>query len=129
MSINKIILVGNVGTDPKRITTQYGVLVEFSLATSESWKDKNSGEKKEKTEWHKIIVKNSSFTKDRGICDYIGKGSKLYIEGSIETSKFNNKNGQEQYITKIVAKTISLLNKMTESVVVENEDNSEDIIF
>lgn len=101
MSINKVILIGNVGAIPKRITTKFGVIVEFTLATSEQWKDKSTGEKKTKTEWHNISIRNPALTKDGSICDYIGKGATLYIEGKVETSKYTDKNNQEKYITKI----------------------------
>ncbi len=101
MSINKVILIGNIGTAPKRITTKFGVILEFTLATSEQWKDKSTGEKKTKTEWHNISIRNPALTKDGSICDYISKGTTLYIEGKVETSKYNDKNNQEKYITKI----------------------------
>ena len=102
MSINKVILIGNVGAIPKRITTKTNnVIVEFTLATSEQWKDKSTGEKKTKTEWHNISIRNPALTKDGSICDYISKGATLYIEGKVETSKYTDKNNQEKYITKI----------------------------
>jgi single-strand DNA-binding protein len=101
MSINKVILIGNVGASPKRITTKFGAIVEFTLATSEQWKDKSTGEKKTKTEWHNISIRNPALTKDGSICDYISKGATLYIEGKVETSKYTDKNNQEKYITKI----------------------------
>jgi single-strand DNA-binding protein len=83
MSINKVILIGNVGTDPEIRNTNDGrEIASFSLATSESWKDKNSGEKKEKTEWHRLVVFSQGLV---GIVkNYVKKGSKLYIEGQLQ---------------------------------------------
>ena len=101
MSINKVILVGNVGQDPEVRSTQDGrEIANFSLATSESWKDKNSGEKKEKTEWHRVVVFSSGLA---GIVkNYVKKGTKLYIEGSLQTRKWTDKDGVEKYTTEIV---------------------------
>jgi single-strand DNA-binding protein len=101
MSINKVILVGNVGGDPEiRSTADGREIANFSLATSESWKDKNSGEKKEKTEWHRVVVFSSGLA---GIVkNYVKKGSKLYIEGSLQTRKWTDNNGVEKYTTEIV---------------------------
>lgn len=101
MSINKVILVGNVGQDPEIRSTQDGrEIATFSLATSESWKDKNSGEKKEKTEWHRIVIFSAGLV---GIVkNYIKKGSKLYIEGSLQTRKWTDSQGIEKYTTEIV---------------------------
>jgi single-strand DNA-binding protein len=101
MSINKVILVGNVGSDPEIRNTQDGrEIASFSLATSESWKDKNSGEKKDKTEWHRIVVFSQGLV---GIIkNYIKKGSKVYIEGSLQTRKWTDNQGVEKYTTEIV---------------------------
>ena len=101
MSINKVILVGNVGQDPDiRSTSDGRELANFSLATSESWKDKNSGEKKEKTEWHKVVIFSQGLV---GIVkNYVKKGSKLYIEGSMQTRKWTDKDGVEKYTTEVV---------------------------
>jgi single-strand DNA-binding protein len=101
MSINKVILVGNVGQDPEIRSTQDGrEIANLSIATSESWKDKNSGEKKEKTEWHRLVVFSSGLV---GIVkNYVKKGSKLYIEGSLQTRKWTDKDGVEKYTTEIV---------------------------
>jgi len=100
MSINKVILIGNVGTDPKIANTNDGrEIASFTLATSESWKDKNTGEKKDKVEWHKIVVFSSGLA---GIVkNYVKKGSKLYIEGQLQTRKWN-KDGVDHYSTEIV---------------------------
>ncbi len=101
MSINKVILVGNVGQDPDiRSTSDGRELANFSLATSESWKDKSTGEKKEKTEWHKIVIFSQGLV---GIVkNYVKKGSKLYIEGSMQTRKWTDKDGVEKYTTEVV---------------------------
>jgi single-strand DNA-binding protein len=100
-SVNKVILVGNVGKDPEIRSMQSGDKVaSFSIATSESWKDKTSGEKKEKTEWHRISVFNQGLIKV--IEGYVNKGTKIYIEGQLETRKWTNKEGVEQYSTEVV---------------------------
>ncbi len=101
MSINKVILVGNVGQEPEIRSTQDGrEIASFSIATSESWKDKNSGEKKEKTEWHRIVVFSSGLV--GVIKNYVKKGTKLYIEGSLQTRKWTDSQGIEKYTTEIV---------------------------
>jgi single-strand DNA-binding protein len=101
MSINKVILVGNVGQDPEIRSTQDGrEIANFSLATSDSWKDKNSGEKKEKTEWHRVVIFSPGLV---GIVkNYIKKGSKLYLEGSLQTRKWTDSAGLEKFTTEIV---------------------------
>lgn len=101
MSINKVILVGNVGSDPEVRSTQDGrEIASFSLATTESWKDKNTGERKDKTEWHRIVVFSQGLV---GIAkNYVKKGSKLYIEGSLQTRKWTDNSGVEKYTTEIV---------------------------
>ena len=100
-SINKVILLGRLGADPEIRMSQDGKkIAKFSLATSESWKDKQSGEKKEKTEWHKVIIFSS------GLADitekYLKKGSLIYIEGQVSTRKYTDQSGIEKYITEIV---------------------------
>lgn len=99
-SVNKVILVGNLGKDPESRTFQNGdKVVNFSIATSETWKDKASGERKERTEWHRIAVYNQGLV---NVCEnYLKKGSKVYIEGQLETRKWTNKEGIEQYTTEI----------------------------
>lgn len=101
MSINKVILVGNVGQDPEIRSTQDGrEIANFSLATSESWKDKSTGEKRDKTEWHRVVVFSQGLV---GITkSYIKKGTKLYIEGQLQTRKWTDNNGVEKYTTEIV---------------------------
>lgn len=99
--INKVILVGNVGNDPEiRSFQNGGRIANLSIATSETWKDKATGEKKERTQWHRIVVNNDGLV---GICEkYIKKGSKLYIEGQLETRKYTDKDGSEKYTTEVV---------------------------
>jgi single-strand DNA-binding protein len=98
--LNKAILIGHVGTDPEIITTQNGnKLAKFSLATSERWKDKNTGEKKEATEWHRVVAFNDGLV---GVIEkYVKKGSKLYVEGSINTQKWQDEAGNDRYSTDI----------------------------
>ena len=101
MSLNKVTLIGNLGKDPEIRATQDGrEIANFSLATSESWKDKNSGERKSKTEWHRVVVFSQGLV---GIIkNYVKKGSKIYIEGQLQTRKYQDKNGIEKYTTEIV---------------------------
>lgn len=100
-SINKVILVGNLGKDPEVRAMQDGREVcNLTIATGESWKDKNTGERKEKTEWHRVVIFNDNLT--RVAKQYLHKGSKVYIEGQLQTRKWTNKEGQEQYSTEIV---------------------------
>jgi single-strand DNA-binding protein len=100
-SVNKVILIGNLGRDPEARHAQDGSkIVNFTMATSESWKDKGSGERKEKTEWHRVVVFNDRLA---GIAEqYLRKGSKVYIEGSLQTRKWTGNDGQERYTTEVV---------------------------
>src|SRR5277367_6836288 len=100
-SVNKVILVGNLGRDPEIRTTQDGrEVANFTLATSESWKDRNTGERKEKTEWHRVVIFNDGLV---GIVkNYIKKGAKVYIEGQLQTRKWTDQSGQEKYTTEVV---------------------------
>ena len=100
-SVNKVILVGNLGRDPEIRFTQAGKkIANFSLATSESWRDRQSGERRERTEWHRIVVFSE------GLADvvekYVKKGSKLYIEGQLRTRKWQGQDGRDNYTTEIV---------------------------
>lgn len=100
-SVNKVILVGNVGQDPEvRQFQNGGQVCSFSLATSENWKDKNTGERREKTEWHRVSVFNEGLI--RVIQSYVKKGSKLYIEGQLETRKWQDRDGNDRYTTEVV---------------------------
>lgn len=99
-SVNKVILIGNLGKDPEVRTFQSGdKVVNFSIATSESWKDRATGERKEKTEWHNISVYNKGLVT---VCEnYLKKGSKVYIEGQLETRKWQDQNGNDRYTTEV----------------------------
>ncbi len=98
--VNKVIIVGNVGKDPEtRFLPNGGAVTNLTIATSESWKDKQTGEQKEKTEWHRVVM----FGKLAEIAgEYLKKGSKVYLEGSLQTRKWTNQQGQDQYTTEIV---------------------------
>lgn len=101
MSLNRVTLVGNVGRDPEvRFMPDGSKVVSFSLATGESWKDKITGERKEKTEWHKIVAFNDRLAE---LCEkFVKKGSKLYVDGQIQSRKWTDANGMERYTTEIV---------------------------
>lgn len=101
-SVNKVILIGNLGADPEVRTFENGDKVaNLSVATSEKWKDKNTGERKEKTEWHRVSV----FGNAAGVCEqYLRKGSKVYIEGRLETRKWQDQSGQDKYSTEIIVR-------------------------
>lgn len=100
-SVNKVILVGNLGKDPEVRSTQNGQkIVNFTLATSETWRDRQSGERREKTEWHRVAVFNPNLAE---IAErYLRKGSKVYVEGQLQTRKWTDQNGQERYTTEVV---------------------------
>ena len=100
-SVNKVTLVGNLGRDPEvRSTQDGGTIVQLSLATSESWKDKSSGERNEKTEWHRVVIFNEALGKVAE--QYLRKGSTVYLEGQLQTRKWTGKDGVEKYTTEIV---------------------------
>ena len=118
MSINKVILLGNVGGDPVIRSTQDGKkIATFSLATSEKWKDKNSSESREKTDWHRVVVFSDGLV---GIIEkYIKKGTKLFVEGSLQTRKWTGNDGVEKYTTEIVLQGFN--NKLE---IIDNRDKS-----
>jgi len=100
-SVNKVILVGNLGRDPEvRRLTSGDPVVNLSIATSESWRDKATGERKEKTEWHRVVIFNENIAKVAE--QYLKKGSKVYLEGQLQTRKYTDKDGTEKYSTEIV---------------------------
>ena len=100
-SVNKVILVGNLGRDPESRHTQNGdLIVHLNVATSESWKDKNSGERREKTEWHRVVIFNEHLAKIAA--QYCQKGSKVYIEGQLQTRKWQDQSGNDKYTTEVV---------------------------
>ncbi len=118
MSVNKVILLGNVAADPVIRSTQDGKkIATFSLATSEKWKDKNSSESREKTEWHRVVVFSDGLV---GIIEkYIKKGTKLFVEGSLQTRKWTGNDGVEKYTTEIVLQGVN--NKLE---IIDNRDKS-----
>ncbi|ODA68710.1 Single-stranded DNA-binding protein [Methyloligella halotolerans] len=100
-SVNKVILIGNLGADPEIRHTQDGrPIANLRVATSDSWRDKNSGERRERTEWHRVVIFNE------GLCriaeQYLRKGSKVYLEGQLQTRKWEDQSGQERYSTEVV---------------------------
>ena len=100
-SVNKVILVGNLGKDPEiRRTNDGRPIANLSVATSESWRDKNTGERKEKTEWHRVVIFSEGLCKI--VEQYLKKGSKVYLEGQLQTRKYTDKDGVEKYSTEVV---------------------------
>ncbi|WP_284360490.1 single-stranded DNA-binding protein [Candidatus Phycosocius spiralis] len=100
-SVNKVILVGNLGRDPEIKSFPSGDrIAEFSVATSERWNDKATGEKKEKTEWHRVVVRNDNLIKV--VENYVKKGSKVYVEGQLQTREWTDQAGQKRYSTEVV---------------------------
>jgi single-strand DNA-binding protein len=100
-SVNKVILIGNLGRDPEIRRTQDGrPIANLSVATSDSWRDKATGERREKTEWHRVVIFSEGLCKV--VEQYLKKGSKVYLEGALQTRKYQDKDGQEKYSTEIV---------------------------
>jgi single-strand DNA-binding protein len=100
-SVNKVILIGNLGRDPEIRSTQDGnKIVQLNLATSESWSDRASGERKERTEWHRVVIFNERIAEVAE--KYLRKGSKVYVEGALQTRKWTDQSGQEKYTTEVV---------------------------
>jgi single-strand DNA-binding protein len=117
-SVNKVILIGNVGADPEIRRTQDGrPIANLRIATSETWRDRNSGERKEKTEWHTVVVFNEGLCKV--VEQYVKKGAKLYIEGALQTRKWQDQSGNDRYSTEIVLQgfnsTLTMLDGRGES--------------
>lgn len=100
-SVNKVILVGNLGADPEiRSMNNGGKVCTLSVATSDSWKDKNTGERREKTEWHRVVVFGEGLVR---VCEsYLKKGAKVYVEGSLQTRKWQDRDGNDKYTTEVV---------------------------
>ena len=118
-SVNKVILVGNLGKDPESRSFQNGgKVVSFSVATSENWKDRTSGERKEKTEWHNVSIFSEGLA--RVAEQYLKKGSKVYLEGQLQTRKWQDQSGQEKYTTEVV---------LRDSYHVATLDYDKDIVF
>ena len=100
-SVNKVILVGNLGADPEIRRTQDGkAIANMSVATSETWRDRNTGERREKTEWHRVVCFNDGLNKV--IEQYVRKGTTVYLEGNLQTRKWQDQNGQDKYTTEVV---------------------------
>lgn len=109
--INKVILIGNLGSDPEvRYMPSGAAVANVSLATSEVWKDKQSGEQQERTEWHRVVFYNRLA---EIVGQYLKKGSKIYVEGRLRTQKWQDKNGQDRYTTEIVANDMQMLDSRT----------------
>ena len=106
-SINKVLIIGNLGNDPDvRYMPNGSPAVTLSVATTEAWKDKNSGEKQERTEWHRVVLFNRL---GEIAAEYLKKGAKIFIEGQIRTRKWQDKSGQDRYTTEIVANELQML--------------------
>ena len=123
-SLNKVQLIGNLGNDPDIINE--GKIAKFSLATSESWKDKTSGERKTKTEWHNIVVYNEGLV--GVIQQYVKKGSKVYVEGQLQTRKWEDKDGATRYTTEVVLQgfnsTLTMLGEKNSSQASSTSSNT-----
>lgn len=105
-SVNKVILVGNLGRDPEiRQMPSGGSIANLSIATSESWRDRNTGERKERTEWHRVVIFSEGLVKIAE--QYLRKGAKVYVEGQLETRKWTDQSGQEKYSTEVVLRNFN----------------------
>lgn len=127
-SLNKVTLIGNLGRDPEIRSTNDGrEIATFSVATGESWKDKTTGERKEKTEWHRVVVFSEGLV--RIIKSYVKKGTKLYLEGQLQTRKWTDNENQERYTTEIVLQnfnsTLLLLDSKGESSMGQSDGSSQ----
>jgi len=122
-SLNKVMLIGRLGQDPEVRNTQDGrSLCTFSIATSESWNDKNTGEKREKTEWHRIVVFNEGLVNI--IQQYVKKGSNVFLEGQLQTRKWEDKDGIEKYTTEVVLQGFNSTFKMLDNRNTNSADNN-----
>ena len=128
-SLNKVLLIGRLGNDPEIKQMSNGKNVaRLSVATSETWKDKNSGERKEKTEWHRVVIFNEGLV---GVVQqYLKKGSQVYIEGQIQTTKYTDNNGQEKYSTQIILQgynsTLTMLGSSNSGGKIEDNGMNQD---
>ncbi len=125
MTINKVILIGNLGKDPEiRTTTDGREIASFSLATSESWKEKSTGERKSKSEWHNVVVFSQGLV---GIIkNYLKKGSKVYIEGQLQTRKWTDKTGANKYTTEIVLQNFNSTLQMLDGRSNQEQNSNEE---
>ena len=113
-SVNKVILVGNLGADPEIRQTKDGKpIANLRVATSESWKDRNTGERREKTEWHRVVIFNEGLT--RVVEQYLRKGSKVYLEGQLQTRKWQDQSGNDRYSTEVVLQGFNSTLQMLDS--------------
>ncbi|QBQ53684.1 single-stranded DNA-binding protein [Nitrosococcus wardiae] len=121
--VNKVILIGNLGRDPEvRYTASGGAIANITLATSETWKDKTTGEQQERTEWHRVVF----FGRLGEIAgEYLKKGSKIYVEGRLQTRKWQGQDGQDRYTTEIVANEMQMLDRATGGSAPYNNDMSQ----
>ncbi|WMY96876.1 MAG: single-stranded DNA-binding protein [Arsenophonus sp.] len=121
--INKVILIGNLGQDPEiRYMPNGGMVANLTLATSESWRDKQTGNIREKTEWHRIVI----FGKLAEIAsEYLRKGSQIYIEGSLQTRKWQDQNGQDRYSTEVIVNVTGTLQMLGTKINLNSEENSQ----
>jgi len=113
-SLNKVMIIGNLGTDPEVRTFQNGGKVcKLSIATTETWKDKNTGEQRDKTEWHRVSIFNEGLVR---VCEqYLKKGSKVFVEGSLQTSKWQDQSGADRYTTEVILQNFNGTLKMLDS--------------
>ena len=125
--VNKVILVGNLGQKPEmRYTATQTAVANLSIATTESWKDKESGENRDKTEWHRVVF----FGNLAEIAEkYLDKGSSIYVEGKIQTRKWQDKDGNDRYTTEILGNQLTMLGSRNTSDPSMNQDNNSDIPF
>ena len=128
-SVNKVILIGNLGADPEIRRTQDGrPIANLRVATSETWRDKATGERREKTEWHRVVIFNEGLCKI--VEQYVKKGSKVYLEGALQTRKWQDKDGQDRYSTEVVLQgfnsQLTMLDKMGGSADLGSEPGGSD---
>lgn len=127
-SLNKVTLIGNLGKDPEIRHTQDGrPIASFSIATTEGWNDKNTGEKRNKTEWHNIVIFNEGLCKV--VQNYLKKGSKIYIEGQLQTRKWQDNKGRDRYTTEVVLKAYNGQIIMLDSKNSEGCDNQSQVDY
>ena len=115
--INKVLIIGNLGTDPEvKSFPEGGTITNISVATSEAWKDKQTGQTKERTEWHRIVLSDrGNFKLGQIAAQYLKKGSKVYIEGSLRTRKWQDQSGQDRYTTEIIANEMQMLDSRVDN--------------
>ena len=126
-SLNRVFLIGNLGQDPENRYTQGGSSVcNFRIATTERWKDRDTGDMKERTEWHRIIV---WWKQSETCCEYLSKGRAVHIEGELQTRKWEDKDGNERWTTEVVADRVTLISTLAYSAGLVAIDNPSDFFF